>query len=140
MKKIVLFAVMLFATLCNGAPVDGKLSFTDISLGSLTSKTSTITRVSGYLEDITVSVSDGVSTGSVWIAVVPENGSAVNIATNVIAGAKLFRPVVDSTDILGAALTSDPPRRMFLLGETLRIIVGNSPTNKVWNIKIKTVN
>ena len=135
-----LFVFFFIAISAFAAPTPGKLTFDSVTMGSLTAKTQTLSNISGYLEDVTISVSDGVSTGSVWLALIPENGSAVNIATNVIVGSKLFRPVVDSTDILGAALSSDPPRRMYLLGETLRIIVGNSPTNKVWNIKIKTVN
>ena len=136
MRKLIIMAcVGLTAYACWAKPKSQTL---DLALGSLTAKTGTLSQVSGYLEDINVTVSDLNSTGSVKIAYVPQAGSAVNIATNLVAGQKVFRPVVDSTDILGAALTSDPPRRMYLYGETLRVIVAGSPTNKTWTIRIKT--
>jgi len=139
MRRLIIMALAaLAACVCfAGGP---KLETLDLALGSLTSKTGTLSQVSGYLEDIQVSVSDGNSTGSVWIAVLRPDSTvaAVNIATNVVTDEKLFRPVVDGTDILGVALTSDPPRRMFLYGETIRMIVQGSPTNKTWRLRLKT--
>lgn len=139
MRKLLIgVCVGLVACACwAGGP---KLHLIEIATGAKTSGTNTLTDVSGYLEDIQVSVSDGVSTGSVWVAMLRPDSTvaAVNIATNVVTDEKLFRPVVDGTDILGAALTSDPPRRMYLMGETLRCIVQGSPTNKTWRFRVKT--
>jgi len=45
---------------------------------------------------------------------------------------------VDFTDSAGSALTTDTPRRIFLLGEKLRYDVSNSPTGKTWRVEVKT--
>lgn len=138
MKKAIFVFVLLSSVACI-CIAGGNSQALEIALGSLTSKTGTLSKVSGYLEDIQVTCSDLVSTGDVKIAYVPLAGSAVNIATNLVAGEKTFRPVVDSTDILGAALTSDPPRRMYFYKESVRVIIAGSPTNKTWTVQIKTV-
>ena len=102
-----------------------------IPLGTATSSTQTLANVVGHLIEIQVSVSDNTSTGNVYLAYVPIDGvtAAVNVATNVVTASAIFRPAVDSTDILGAALTNDPPHRYALAGESLRMIVSGSPTN-----------
>lgn len=139
MRKLSIIGAAVLMAAC--AFAEPNLQVVDITLGALTGGTGTLSNVSGYLEDIQVLCTDGASAGSVFIAVLRPDSTvaAVNIATNTVTDELLFRPVVDGTDILGAALTSDPPRRMYLYGETLRFIVIESPTNKVWRMRVKTV-
>ena len=137
--SLIIGAAVLVAACAYGRET---LDVVDVVLTSGTTGTSTVNIASGYLEDIQVSVSDGVSTGVVKIAVLRPDAvvSAVEIATNTaVVGSKLFRPVVDGTDITGTALTSDPPRRMYLLGEKLRMIVSGSPTNVTWKARAKLI-
>jgi hypothetical protein len=137
--SLIIGAAVLVAACAYGRET---LDVVDVVLTSGTTGTSTVNIASGYLEDIQVSVSDGVSTGNVKIAVLRPDAvvSAVEIATNnAVVGSALFRPVVDGTDITGAALTSDPPRRMYLLGEKLRMIVSGSPTNVTWKARAKLI-
>jgi len=138
MRKLSCVGAVVFMAAC--AFGGGKSETLDLTLGTATGATGTLSSVSGYLEDIQVSVTDGVSTGNVFIALLRQDATvaAVNIATNTVTDELLFRPVVDGTDILGAALTSDPPRRMYLYNESLRFIVTGSPTNKVWRMRVKT--
>ena len=111
----------------------------DVVLGAATSKTNTINNLRGYMDEIYVSCSDGSSTGTVYLAYVPSDAitPAVNVATGAVAAAKLWRPRIDATDIAGVALTSDPPGRVMFAGESLRMIVTGSPTNKTWRATIK---
>lgn len=108
-------------------------------MGAATSKTNTINNLRGYLDEIYVSCSDGSSTGTVYLAYVPLDGitPAVNVATGAVAAAKVWRPSVDRTDIAGSDLTSDPPGRVMLAGESLRLIISGSPTNKTWTATVK---
>jgi len=141
MRSATLNLLAALALLALPALAKPDLKYIDLTLGTGTGATGTMSIASGYLEDIQVLVTDGISTGSVFIAVLRTDSTvaAVNIATNTVTDELLFRPVVDSTDILGAALTSDPPRRMYLHEETLRFIVTDSPTNKVWRMRVKLV-
>lgn len=109
-------------------------------MGSAVSKTNTISNLRGYMDEIYVSVSDGsASTATVYLAYVPVDGitPAINVATGVVAVAKVWRPRLDGTDIAGADLTSDAPGRVMFAGESLRMIVLDSPTNKTWTATIK---
>ena len=110
-----------------------------VVLGAATTETNTINNLRGYLDEIYVSCSDGSSTGTVAVAYIPTDGitPAINVATGAVAAAKLWRPRVDVTDIAGVALTSDPPSRVMLAGESLSLIVTGSPTNKTWTATIK---
>ena len=106
--------------------------FPEVATGTNTSGTATLD-LSGYVEAVYVSVSDGVSTGTVAVSYAPVLGStAINIATNAVVDEDVFRPAVDATDISGAALTSDPPRRYALVGETVTFSVTGSPTGVTW--------
>ena len=109
------------------------------TITNTTSGTNTINNLRGYVDEIHVSVSDGLSTGTVWLAYVPVDGitPAVNIATGVVTAAKVWRPRLDGTDIAGAALTSDPPARVMLAGESLRMIVTGSVTSRTWTATVK---
>jgi len=104
-----------------------------------TGTTNTINNLRGYMDEIYISCSDGISTGTVYLAYIPIDGitPAVNVATGSVVAAKLWRPSVDRTDIAGVALTSDPPGRVMLAGESMRMIVLGSPTNKTWTATIK---
>jgi len=135
MRKLILIACAGWAA-CAWAGSEPRVILT---LGTATGSTGTVANVSGYLEEIQVFVSDGTSTGSVAVAVLTADNSiaAVNIATNNVTGSKIWRPVVDSTSILGADQTSDPPRRWYLVLDKLRLIVTGSPTNLTWTARAK---
>jgi len=137
MRKLLLTAcVGLIACVCSAAPRAYTLKMV---LGAATGATNTLTGLSGYIDEIHVSVSDGVSTGTVALAYMPLDGitPAVNIATGVVTAAKVWRPRIDVMDIAGADLTNDPPARVMLAGESVRMIVTGSPTNKTWTATIK---
>jgi len=110
-----------------------------VVLDAETSKTNTINNLRGYLDEIRIFCSDVSSTGTVYVAYVPTDVSStsINVATGVVEGVKTWRPSIDRTDIAGADLTSDPPGRVMLAGESLRMIVLGSPTNKTWTATIK---
>ena len=110
-----------------------------VVLGTAASKTNTINNLRGYLDEIFISCSDNSSTGNVWLAYIPADGitPAINIATGVVTAAKAWRPRLNATDIAGVALTSDPPVRVMFAGESLRLIISGSPTNKTWTATIK---
>lgn len=111
-----------------------------VALGASTGKTNTINNVRGFIHEVSVCSSDGISTGNVSLAYIPRDGisAAVNISTGVVANTKLWRPAIDSTDVNGADLTSDPPGRIMLAGESVRLIVtSSSKTNISWHAIIK---
>jgi fructose-1,6-bisphosphatase len=110
-----------------------------VKMDAVTGATNTLAGVFGKIVEVQFSCSDGVSTGTVALAYVPLDGlnAAVNISTGTVAGVKIFRPTVDSTDIAGVDLTSDSPGCFYISGETLRLIVAGSPTNKTWRATIK---
>ena len=110
-----------------------------LSTGAATGNTNTLDGVFGKVVEVYASCSDGVSTGNVAIAYVPLDGktAAVNVSTGVVTASKLWRPTVDSTDVAGDALASDAPGAFYISGETLRLIVMGSPTNKTWKATIK---
>jgi hypothetical protein len=134
MRKLILVAGAGLAA-CAWAGSEPRVILT---LGTATGSTGTVANVS-YLDEIQVSVSDGVSTGTVAVAVLTADNSvsATSIATNAVTGSKTWRPVVDATDIAGTALSSDPPRRWLLVLDTLRLIVTDSPTNVTWTLRAK---
>ena len=110
-----------------------------VVLGAATSKTNTINNLRGYLDEIQVYSSDGLSTGTVYLAYVPTDGimPAVNVATGLVTHTKSWRPSIDRTDIAGVDLSNDPPSRVMLAGESLRLIISGSRTNKTWTATIK---
>ena len=109
------------------------------TITNTTSGTNTINNLRGYMDEIHVSVSDGVSTGTVYLAYVPLDGitPAVNVATGEVIEAKVWRPRLDGTDIAGADLTNDPPARPMLAGESMRMIVLGTVTGVTWTATIK---
>lgn len=139
MRKLFLIACAgLLACACF-ADQNPDIRTNSIILGAVTSKTNTINNLRGYMDEIYVSCSDNSSTGTVYLAYVPMDGitPAINVATGAVVAAKVWRPSVDRTDIAGTDLTSDPPGRVMLAGESLRLIVLGSPTNKTWTATIK---
>jgi len=112
--------------------------YNEIALGTNTSGSATF-NVRGYLDSIYVAVSDGASTGTVAVSYAPlVGGTSVNIATNSVTDEKVWRPVVDRTDINGDALTSDEPAPYVFVGETITFAVSSSPTNLTWKCLIVT--
>jgi len=140
MRKLLYIAcAVLMACACYADQNPDTRTVLVTTITNTTSGTNTINNLRGYVDEIQVSVSDGVSTGTVALAYVPLDGitPAVNVATGEVIAAKVWRPRLDGTDIAGAALTSDPPARVMLAGESLRMIVTGSPTSKVWTATIK---
>lgn len=137
MKKIAFTLALALAACFAIARPESK--YCDIATGSGTAGTNTITRVSGYLDEVRVLVTDGASTGTVAVAVQPADSSvsAVSIATNAVAGDDVWYPVRDYTDTAGAALTSDQPARYLLDASTIIFSVSGSPTNKTWRLRVR---
>jgi len=112
-----------------------------IGLGNATAKTTAVANVSGYVDEVIVSVVGGGSiTGDVSVSYAPLGGAAAAVtmaASNTVVGSYTWRPRVDTTDSAGVALTSDPPTRYALSGETVTFVVTGSPTNKTWRADIK---
>lgn len=110
-----------------------------ITLGTSTGGTGTVANAKGYLHEVYVGVSDGVSTGNVAITYQPAISTiaAVNVATNSVTDEKVFRPRQDGTTVAGAANTSDPPERFFFVEETITFVVTGSPTGLVWTAYFK---
>ena len=139
MRKLILIAcAVLMACACYADQNPGTRTVS-IVLGAATGETNTINNLRGYMDEIHVSCSDGSSTGTVALAYVPTDGitPAVDVATGSVIAAKLWRPRLDGTDVAGDDLTNDPPSRVMLAGESLRMIVTGSPTNKTWTATIK---
>ena len=101
--------------------------------------TSTTTRVNGYIDEIVVSCSDGVSTGIVAVSVSPAGGTDdVNLATGTVTDEKRWRPRVDSTTVAGADNTGDDPVQFSVVGETINVEVTSSEASNVtWRCYIK---
>ena len=132
-RRLMIMAVGLLACACIAGP---EANYREITLGTNTTGTATL-GLSGYVEAVYVGVDDGESTGAVTIAYAPLVGStAINIATNIVTDELVWRPAVDMTDVLGAALTSDPPARFALAGETVTITVTGTKTGLVWQCLI----
>lgn len=137
MRKLLLMAcVGLAACACLAEPRSYNIP---VSVGPITSGTNTLSGVFGRIVEIHAFVSDNLSTGNIAVAYVPLDVSmtAINISTGVVAASKLWRPTVDSTDVAGADLSSDAPGWFYIAGETIRLIVSDSPTNKTWRARIK---
>lgn len=140
MRKLLTVCACLLVAACAFADGPSARSLV-IALGNGTGGTNTTQALTGYIEDVQVTCSDASVTGSVFVSIVPAeaNAAAINIATNEVVGAKLWRPRVDATSLLGADLTSDPPVRYFVFGDTVKFIVTDSTaTNKTWTCRIKT--
>lgn len=132
-------AVLLVACVAFGRP---QLKKNTMTMGAATTKTNSFSDVEGYIDEIEVYVTDGVSTGTVTITGQPADSeastvAAYNIATNAVTDSQRWRPAVDRTDVAAADLTSDPPDRRLLIGDTIKFLVSGSPTGKVWKIRIK---
>ena len=125
----VIAAAGLLACAANAGPQAHQLH---VLVGTNTAGTATL-GVSGYLEAVYVVVSDGTGVASVAVSYAPHVGAtSVNVATNGVTGEKVWRPVVDLTDVNGADLSSDEPRRYALAGETVTFAVTGSQTGKTW--------
>ena len=131
---------ILMMVMVAGAVVAGPAAKNaNIVLTSGTAGTNTITGAEGYLDEIQVYVTDGVSTGNMVVSIQPTGATvaAYNIATNSVVDSKSWYPSRDFTDITGAAVTGDEPRRRLLVGDTISFVVSGSPTNKTWTCRVK---
>jgi len=135
-RLIETMAVCLLACAASAGPVARTFK---VTMGALANGTNTLAEVRGYIDEVHVSVSDGASTGTVALTYAPLDGvtAAISVATGATTGSKVWRPRVDGTAVAGTALTSDPPSRFMLAGETLSMTVTGSPTNVAWTATIK---
>ncbi len=138
MKRTGLTIAALVTMACAFAVASPRQNYMEIAASALTGGSATA-NINGHVEAVYVSVSDGVSTGTVTISYAPLLGStAVNVATNSVTDEKVWRPVVDVTDVAGVDLTSDEPARFAMAGELFTFAVTNSATGVVWKCQIIT--
>jgi hypothetical protein len=135
-----LFAILCVGLMACAAWAEPRQRAIYMAMGSATNGTQTVSRIKGYLDAVYVSVSDGASTGTVSLATVPlDTGvDAITVVSGAVTNNAVFRPRVDGTDTAGAALTSDPPWRYPIAGDSLRFIVTSSPTGVTWRATIIT--
>ena len=132
----VIMPFIMAACVSSAAPQFNQLD--SVVLGTNTGGSATID-LSGYIDTIYVSNSDGTSTGNVIVSYAPAVGTtAIGVSTNAVIGEKVWRPVVDRTDTAGAALTSDDPERYIIAGETITFAVTGSATGITWKCLIVT--
>lgn len=135
---------LLFLCVCAVARVGASASapVIDVSLPlTRTTGTNTLTRCSGYVENIQIFATDGFSTGTVQLIALPLDGIGASVdivaATACSNAPRVFRPRVDGTTTVGAANTSDPPERFYLYTQTLRLLVYDATSNRTWRARIK---
>ncbi len=99
----------------------------------------TINNLRGYCDEISVSVGGGVVTGNVVVAYTPldTNFAIVNVATATVIATKQWRRRFNVDSVNGIQMTNGTPDRLMFSGESLRMSVSNSPSNKVWTTTIK---
>jgi hypothetical protein len=103
--------------------------------------TVTSTAIRGYVEEILIDVPGESQTGTVSVVAnrAISTMDTLSLATNIVTADLVVRPAVDSTDIAGDALTSDPPRRPLLWGESVTFAVSSaSTTGTTWRCIVKT--
>ena len=134
-KLIIMIGASLAACAVMAGPKDVPIY---LAMGDATAKTQSVENVTGYIDAIYVSCESGTATGIVAIAIVPKDGNttAIDVATGTAIGSKVWRPRVDGTAVAGTDLSSDPPGRFVLVGDTLRLIVSSSPTGETWRAAI----
>ena len=115
----------------------GRLEDTTITLGTLDAGTNTIQYVRGYIEDIAVYEVGGAGTAAVKVELRRDGFSAVDIVDKTVTNSDVFRPYVQSTAADGTA-TNDI-RRIYALGESIRVVLSSATTGKVWRVVVKTV-
>ena len=140
-KIIMIICVCLMACVSMAKP---RAYVLNIPMGTNTTATKTFggeAGISGSVDSIVIAASDGISTGSVWVAYDPMDTytANVNMATNVVVGSKTFRPRLDGTSVAGAALANDTAdNKHMLVGEDVNVIVsGNLLTGVTWRVTIK---
>lgn len=116
------------------------LTVTATGTNAATTVTDTSTKVRGYIEQIDIVQVTAATTGTLAVAIVPELSSYMSDVTLVAStnanGDLTYRPRVDTTDTSGTALTSDPPTRYLLCGDSIKF-TGSSFTTT--NISFKAV-
>jgi len=144
MKKTAL--ILIAAMVACAAVAKPKIYKSTMTLSSVsasaTGATNTFRAVEGYVDEVEAYVTDGVSTSTVTVTVQPADSeastvAAYNLATASVTDSQTWRPRFDGTDSDGNSLTDDPPSRRLLIGDQIKFIVADSPTNKVWKLRIK---
>jgi len=114
-----------------------------INLGDATSNTNTF-QVRGYVYDVEV-IPPAASTGIVEVSVQSQadtDFASVNLATGTVVNAtsKRWLPRFDGTDIVGDALTGDPPGMYAAAGDTVSVVVsGADPTGTTYKVRFKYI-
>ena len=138
MRKLSLLigaVVMVAACAAFGAP-----RWQTVSIATTTNAfgSTTVTDISGYIDEIVLELPSGALTGTVAVAVTPPVGSAITLASKAITATTLVRPRLDATDAAGSAVTGDETWRYLSFGDSIACSVTTANvTGKVWRVWIK---
>lgn len=136
MRKLsIILSASLAACACMAEPADVQLY---VAMGDATAATQSVENITGVIDAVYVSCGSGAATGVVALAIVPKDGntSAISLATGTATGSKVWRPSIDRTSVAGSDLSSDPPGRFIVVGDTLRLIVNPGTTGVTWRATI----
>jgi len=140
MRKCI-FAVMLLLCACCPAWAGSKRLEASYGTNGTCLLVVTNNEIRGYVEEVLMDAPAAGVTGRVAVYVQPPIATmaTINIATQAVSADVVIRPRVDATDIAGVALTSDPPQRYYLWGETVYMSVTNISvsTGITWTVIIK---
>ena len=134
-KAALILAVGLVACAALGKPKSETLSF---ATGTNTTASTTLTTLSGYVDEIVLEAPSGVTSGVVSVVATQPMGNTVTLASKTVTADTLVRVRVDGTDTAGSALTSDPLARYLSIGDTITATVtAANPTGLTWRVWIK---
>ena len=139
MRKLsyILSAGLLMAACATGYGAPKSLTVS-LDTGDNASSTSTVTSVSGYIDEIVLEAPSGVTTGVVTVVATQPLGNTVTLASKTVSTDTLVRLRVDGTDSAGTALTNDPPGRYLSYGDSIEVkVAAADPTGLVWRVWIK---
>ena len=141
MRKITLFAcASLAACVCMAGPKLETSKITLTGVGVTGGTNAAVKIAAGYVEEVSVHCSDNTSTGVVSVVVNPADSTATayNLATGTATATKRWYPRVDGTGTDGTGLSSDPPWRYCLVGDTITYkVTASEATNVTWTLRIK---
>ncbi|MBU4246980.1 MAG: hypothetical protein KKD14_01280 [Verrucomicrobia bacterium] len=140
-RKIAAWALGLIASSAIMATPDRQILTVTTGTNATATVTDTNTTARGYIDQIDIDVVTAATTGTVSVAVIPELSTMANVVlvTETNANSDLtYRPRFDDTDTSGTALTSDPPGRLLICGDTIMLTVSNaSATGIVFKAVLK---
>lgn len=144
MRRYIIFLAVVGLMACAAVAVEDPAQILVTVTNTATGNTNLSNAVYGYVDSVEISVSDGVATGVVAVYVQPTDSlmDTYNIATATVTNQKVWRPRVDGETVAGAANTSDPPEKFYIMGgakgDKVYVKVTGSQTNVIWRATIKT--